>query len=203
MFYYLSGQIVHLEPNLAVMDCSGMGFAIKTSTNTLSRLKLGQKEKLYTYYYVHEDVREIYGFFTEAELSCFKLLISISGVGPKAALSILSVTTPESLAMAVITGDEKTLTAAQGVGKKLAQRMILELKDKMAKEQPQAALVMDVGAAAAAPMGDDSPLKQAMAALSVLGYSAEQIAKALKGLDTAGMSTQDIIRSALKGALKP
>jgi len=201
MFYYLSGQIVHLEPNLAVMDCAGMGFAIKTSNNTLSRLQNGQKEKLFTYYYVHEDVREIYGFLTESELSCFKLLISISGVGPKAALSILSVTTPESLAMAVITGDEKSLTAAQGVGKKLAQRIILELKDKMAKEQPQTALIMEPAAAAESAHAD-APVTQAMAALNVLGYSSEQIAKALKGVDVTGMNTQDIIRAALKGVLK-
>ncbi len=202
MFYYLSGRIVHMEPNLAVMDCSGMGFAIKTSNNTLSRLQNGQTEQLYTYYYVHEDVREIYGFLTVSELNCFKLLISISGVGPKAALSILSVTTPETLAMAVITGDEKSLTAAQGVGKKLAQRMILELKDKMAKEQP-AAILNAEPAAAAGGGTDESPLTQAMAALSVLGYSSEQIAKAVKGLDVSGMNTQDIIRAALKGALKP
>ena len=134
MFYYLDGTVAEILPYLAVMDCGGVGYACKTTNNTLSSLKKGQKKRLYTYLNVAENVFELYGFASQSELNSFKLLIGVSGVGPKAALAILSAGTPETLAMAIVTGDEKALTAAPGVGKKIAQRIILELKDKMAKE---------------------------------------------------------------------
>ena len=111
MFYYLDGTVAEILPYLAVIDCGGVGYACKTTNTTLSRLKKGQRGRLYTYLNVGEGVFELYGFATANELNSFKLLIGVSGVGPKAALAILSSATPESLAMAIVTGDEKTLTA--------------------------------------------------------------------------------------------
>lgn len=135
MFYYLKGTVAHMAPYLAVVDCSGVGYACRTTHNTLARLKVGESAKLYTHLYVREEIFELYGFATEEEKNCFLELIGVSGVGPKAALSILSSTSPEGLAMSIITGDEKALTVAPGIGKKIAQRIILELKDKLAKGQ--------------------------------------------------------------------
>ena len=126
MFYYLSGTVAHIEPYLAVIDCGGVGFACRTTSYTLSALKKGNKGKLFTYLNVREDAMELYGFATQEELNLFQHLISVSGVGPKAALSILSASTPANLALSIITGDEKALTCAQGIGKKIAQRVILE-----------------------------------------------------------------------------
>ena len=135
MFYYVNGTVTELEAGLAVIDCGGVGYACATTNYTLSQLKKGERAKLYTYLNVREDAMELFGFASQSELRSFKLLIGVSGVGPKAALSSRSATTPQQLAMAVVMGDEKALTAAQGVGKKIAQRIILELKDKLAKEQ--------------------------------------------------------------------
>ena len=139
MFYYVSGTVAHVEPYLAVIDCGGVGYACKTTSTTISQLQVGKASKLYTYLHVGEGIFDLYGFATQGELGSFKQLIGISGVGPKAALAILSVCTPQGLAMAVITGDEKALIAAPGIGKKIAQRVILELKDKLAKGQTAAA----------------------------------------------------------------
>ena len=135
MFYYLNGTVAHIEPFLAVIDCGGVGYACRTTSYTLSALKKGDKGKLFTHLNVREDAMELYGFSTAEELRLFQQLISVSGVGPKAALSILSASTPANLALSIITGDEKALTCAQGIGKKIAQRVILELKDKLAKGQ--------------------------------------------------------------------
>ena len=135
MFYYVSGTVAHVEPYLAVIDCGGVGYACKTTSTTISQLQVGKANKLYTYLHVGEGIFDLYGFATQGELGSFKQLIGVSGVGPKAALAILSVCTPQGLAMAVITGDEKALIAAPGIGKKIAQRIILELKDKLTKEQ--------------------------------------------------------------------
>ena len=131
MFYYLKGTAAHLGPNLAVIDCGGVGYACRTTSYTLSALQIGAPAQLYTHLNVREDAMELYGFSTENERNCFQMLIAVSGVGPKAALSILSATTPEGLATAIITGNEKALMVAQGIGKKTAQRIILELKDKL------------------------------------------------------------------------
>ena len=138
MFYYLSGTVAHLEPNLAVIDCGGVGYACRTTAYTLSGLKKGEKGKLFTYLNVREDAMELYGFSGQEERKLFEQLISVSGVGPKAALAVLSVNSPADLALAIITGDEKALTSAPGVGKKIAQRVILELKDKLARGQDPA-----------------------------------------------------------------
>ena len=133
MYYYISGQVAHVEPYLAVIDCGGVGYACRTTSYTLSQIKKGDKAKLFTYLSVREDAMDLYGFFSQEELKLFQQLISVSGVGPKAALAILSASSPANLAMSIITGDEKALTRAPGVGKKIAQRVILELKDKLAK----------------------------------------------------------------------
>lgn len=201
MFYYLSGTVAHVAPYLAVIDCGGVGYACKTSSHTLSALSVGKAGKLYTYLNVREDAMDLYGFATESERNCFELLIGVSGVGPKAALSILSSNTPEGLAMSVITGDEKALTCAPGIGKKIAQRIILELKDKLAKGQT-------INGAGESYSGTgvtvipENKTSEASAALAVLGYSNQEIAVALKGIDIESMTLEQVIKQALKKMVK-
>ena len=199
MFYYLKGTVGHLAPNLAVLDCGGVGFACHTTSYTLSYLKVGEEAKLYTYLNVREDAMELFGFATDNERSCFQMLIGISGVGPKAALSILSSTTPEGLATAIITGNEKALTVAQGIGKKIAQRIILELKDKLAKGQlPTEG---EQGGVAVTVIPQDKA-SEASAALAVLGYGPGEISVALKGMDLEALSLEEIERQALRRMMK-
>ena len=199
MFYYLNGVVAEMEANLAVIDCGGVGYACATTNYTLSQLKKGERAKLYTYMNVREDAVELFGFATQSELHSFKLLLGVSGVGPKAALSILSANTPANLAMAVVMGDEKALTAAPGIGKKIAQRIILELKDKLAKEQ--SSFSGDTGAMLPMAVPDDKT-REAGAALAVLGYSASEVAAALKGIDMDALPLEEIIRQALKRMVK-
>ena len=137
MLYFLKGITAALEPGLAVIECAGVGYACKTTSFTLSGLQPGKPATLYTHLSVREDGIELYGFGTKEEKRLFLQLTSVSGVGPKAALSILSTTTPSQLALAILTEDVKTLTLAPGIGKKIAQRIVLELRDKLAKEQPE------------------------------------------------------------------
>ncbi len=199
MFYYVNGTVTELEAGLAVIDCGGVGYACATTNYTLSQLKKGERAKLYTYLNVREDAMELFGFASQSELRSFKLLIGVSGVGPKAALSILSATTPQQLAMAVVMGDEKALTAAQGVGKKIAQRIILELKDKLAKEQGS----FDAGSSAAAVLPvQNNKAGEAAAALAVLGYGSQEISAALKGIDMEALPLEEIIRQSLKKMVK-
>ena len=127
MFYYLEGTVTLMEPGLAVIDCGGVGFSCSTTTYTLAGLKLNMRALLYTYCSVREDAFDIYGFSTKDERDCFLRLLAVSGVGPKAALSILSVVSPDQYRLAVITQDERSLTRAAGVGKKVAQRILLVL----------------------------------------------------------------------------
>ena len=198
MFYYLDGTVAHIEPYLAVIDCGGVGYACKTTNTTLAQLQKGQRGRLYTYLNVGEGVFDLYGFASQTELGSFKQLLSVSGVGPKAALAILSSVTPEGLAMAVITGDEKSLTAAPGIGKKIAQRILLELKDKIAKEQSSGAFVPQaVGVSAAG-----SKSVEAAQALAVLGYTQSDIAAALKGLDAEALPLEELVRQALRRMAK-
>lgn len=201
MFYYLDGTVAEILPYLAVIDCGGVGYACKTTNNTLSGLKKGQRGKLYTYLNVGEDVFDLYGFATQRELNSFKLLIGVSGVGPKAALAILSTGTPEALALAIVTGDEKALTAAPGVGKKIAQRIILELKDKMAKESA-GELDFSRGKGTAAIPAFTSKAAEAAQALAVLGYSSQEVGMALKGVDVENLPLEEIIRQSLKKMVK-
>ena len=201
MFYYLDGTVAELLHYLAVIDCGGVGYACKTTNNTLASLKKGQRGKLYTYLNVGEDVFDLYGFATQKELATFKLLIGVSGVGPKAALAVLSAGTPESLAMAIVTGDEKALTAAPGIGKKIAQRIILELKDKMARESG-GELDFSGGKGAPAAAVFSNKATEAAQALAVLGYTSAEVSMALKGVDVEGLPLEEIIRQSLKKMVK-
>ena len=196
MFYYLNGTVAHIGPYLAVIDCGGVGYACRTTNYTLSGLSKGRQAKLYTYLHVREEIFELYGFSTEGELSSFQMLLGVSGVGPKAALAILSSTTPEGLAMAIVSENEKALTCAPGIGKKIAQRIILELKDKLAKGQ----LTTSSGEAFAGGVTiiPENKTSEASAALAVLGYSQPEITTALKGLDVEQLTLEQIIKQALK-----
>ena len=194
MFYYLDGTVAEILPGLAVIDCGGVGYACMTTNNTLAALKKGQKGKLYTFLNVGENVFGLYGFATQNELNSFKMLIGVSGVGPKAALAILSAGGPQNFTLAVMTGDEKLLTAAQGVGKKIAQRIILELKDKVGGSNVE--LDFSGVKTAAVPAASNSTAL-ASAALQELGYSAAEVASALKGVDP-NASTEEMVRYGLR-----
>ena len=202
MFYYLDGPVAEILPYLAVIDCGGVGYACKTTNNTLASLKKGQRGKLYTYLNVGEGIFELYGFATQNELNSFKMLLGVSGVGPKAALAILSATTPESLAMAIVTEDAKTLTAAPGIGKKIAQRIILELKDKMARETAGGGLDFSGGKGVPAAPVFTNKATEAAQALAVLGYSSQEVGIALKGVDVENLPLEEIIRQSLKKMVK-
>lgn len=199
MFYYLEGTIAEIEPNLIVLDCNGVGYALNASANTIADASRGERCRLYVTESVREDAFDLYGFSSKNERRFFELLISVSGIGPKAALSILSANTPEGLALAVASGNEKALTVAPGIGKKIAQRVILELKDKIGAAEsfdPSS-----IKAPAALP-GDNSAVGDAVAALGVLGYNANEIAQILKTTDTAGMDTEQIIKTVLRRMVK-
>lgn len=200
MFYHLEGKISELMQGAAVVDCGGVGYLVNTSLTTQSRLKAGERAKLYISESVREDAFELFGFATKSEKRSFDLLIAVSGVGPKAALSILSAHTPEALAMAILAGDEKALTVAPGIGKKIAQRVILELKDKLASESADFELPVKAGAAAAA--SGDGKLADAAAALGVLGYGPAEINAALRGVDVSQLTVEEIIKAGLKNMMK-
>ena len=199
MFYYIEGTVTELGSYLAVLDCGGVGFELNVSLNTLSRLKTGERARLYVAESIKEDAFDLFGFATKSEKRFFQLLIGVSGVGPKAALSILSSSTTETLAMAILAGDEKALTVAPGVGKKIAQRVIYELQDKIAKESGGIAAPAQAGRAAAP--GTDK-LSDAAAALAVLGYGTAEINAALRGVDLEALDTEGVIKAALKNMLK-
>ena len=191
MFYYLNGIVAETGANMAVIDCGGVGYGCATTNYTLSQLKKGERGKLYTYLHVREEIFELYGFSTQNELNSFKMLLGVSGVGPKAALAILSVGTPETLAMAIVTGDEKALTAAPGIGKKIAQRIILELKDKIGVASTWEAQQQGTTTQAA------SDAELAMVALGFKQAEARNaIVKLLKENPQAG--TDELIRGALR-----
>ena len=201
MFYYLDGTVAEILPGLAVIDCGGVGYACKTTNNTLAALKKGQRGKLYTHLNVGDSIFELYGFAAQNELNSFRMLIGVSGVGPKAALAILSSATPEALAMAVVTEDAKALTAAPGIGKKIAQRIILELKDKMARETAGGLDFSGGKGVPAAPLFA-SKATEAAQALAVLGYSSQEVQMALKGVDVENLPLEEIIRQSLKKMVK-
>ena len=199
MFYYLNGEITLMDDSLAVVDCGGVGYALNATMNTVSCLHMGDKAKLYVAEAIGENNFDLYGFFTKGEKRCYEMLVSVSGIGPKAALSILSYSTPETLALAIMNEDVKALTVAPGVGKKIAQRVILELKDKMSKETGGQEIRLPVAGPSAA---QDGTMNDAMAALAVLGYSSAEIAPALKKIDVTGMSAEEIIKAVLKQMVK-
>ena len=194
MLYYVSGTVAVLEPGLAVIDCGGVGYGCRVTAYTASQLKLNQNARLYVTESIREDAHDLYGFISKEEQRCYELLVSVNGVGPKAAMAILSAGGPQNFTLAVMTGNDKMLTAAQGVGKKIAQRIILELKDKLGG----ASMEMDFsgGPAAVIPTAQGNAAL-AHAALQELGYSAAEINSALKGVDPQA-STEDMVRYALR-----
>lgn len=200
MFYYLNGELAFRDASTCVIDCGGVGYKLTVSLTTSSALteKLGQKVKLFTYLAVREDGIELFGFGSNEERACFNNLISVSGVGPKAAMSILSVMTPDRFSLAVCTEDAKAISKAPGIGGKTAARIILELKDKISKDTMTAspASVNDRELFAAAEKNTN--LSEATEALMVLGYDKNTILGALKGIDTAKTDTADIIKAVLK-----
>ena len=200
MFYHLNGTVSELAQNLVVLECGGIGFALNATLNTVSHLKMGEKAKLYVAESIGETNFDLYGFADKAEKRCFEMLVSVSGIGPKAALSILSYTTPEGLALAIMNNDLKTLTVAPGIGKKIAQRVILELKDKISKEMGGAEISLPIAAAPAA--AENSQVNDALTALTVLGYSSAEVAPVLKTLDVGGMSAEQIIKTVLRQMVK-
>lgn len=202
MFYYLNGTVAHIAQNLAVLDCGGVGYACKTTNQTLASLRKGEKAKLYTVLTVQESGIDLFGFSSEEEKNLFLLLTSVSGVGAKVALSILSTGAPSQLALAIITEDTKTLVAAPGVGKKLAQRIVLELKDKLAKSQTELVSASVSGSAGNSSVIPEDKLSEAAAALQVLGYSLGEVNSALRGLDTSSLTVEEVIRQALRRLAK-
>lgn len=208
MFYYISGKLALLDPTFAVVDANGVGYKLTITQTTYSAMPPHRSVqeapivRLYTYMAVREDGIELFGFATEEELSSFKLLITVSGVGPKAAIAILSLLTPQKLSLAICTEDRKSISAASGVGPKTAARIILELKDKMQKEGFAAD---DDGAAETvfvATSNKSNKLSDAQDALTVLGYSRNEAINALKGIDTEKLDVDDIIRFALKKLMR-
>ena len=191
MIYSVTGTLIHMDATTAVVECGGVGFKCLTTLNTLKQLgPAGGKVTLYTYLNVREDALDLFGFFGETELACFKMLISVSGVGPKAALSILSELSPEKLALCIATGDSKSITRAQGVGPKLAQRVVLELKDKLVKGLPEQFSSPELEAAGAA------------SALVMLGYAQSEASVAVGKLDSS-LPVEELIKRALKVLARP
>jgi Holliday junction DNA helicase RuvA len=204
LIYCLTGEIIYIDAlsNTAVIDCAGVGYKLTVTGTTLSYLSAcpkNEKVRVFTYMAVREDAVELFGFRNPEELSTFKILISVSGVGPKAAIAILTVLSPEALALAISSGDIKAICQAQGVGKRIAERIVLELKDKLAKSLPE----IDTGAAVSstASAAAKGSLADARDALLVLGYTRGEVDAALKGLDK-NMETEDLIRSALGRMMK-
>ena len=193
MLYRLRGSLIHTEPSFAVIECAGVGYKCYTTMNTQRSLPaIGKEAVLYTHMNVREDAVDLFGFSSLAELNCFKLLTSVSGVGPKVGLAILSVLSPEQVAVAVAAGDFKTLTMAQGVGNKLAQRVILELKDKL-----KALGVGEEVTAASGVVNAAGNAAEAMNALTVLGYTPSDVAPVVAKFDSS-LPVEELIRLTLK-----
>ena len=195
MIYYVSGPVTILEPGLAVIDCGGVGYGCRVTAYTAGQLKLNQNARLYITESIREDAFDLYGFISKEEQRCYELLTSVNGVGPKAAMAILSSGGPQNFTLAVMTGNDKMLTAAQGVGKKIAQRIILELKDKLGGSSME--LDFSGGSAAAMPVQSGNNAALAHAALQELGYSPIEILTALKDVDP-NASTEEMVRHALR-----
>ena len=199
MFYHINGELAYKDLSTCVIDCGGVGYKMTVSTMTSEALsgRLGKEVKLFTHLAVREDGIELFGFISDEERSCFNRLTSVSGVGPKVAISILSVMTPEKLSLAICTEDIKAIAKAPGIGSKTAARIILELKDKVSKEANVVAAEMP---AVLTPADGDSR-SDAVAALMVLGYSAPEINGVLRRMDVSGMTTEQIVKIALKNLM--
>ena len=209
MFYYIEGKLAHLDYGFAVIDANGVGYKLTITQTTYEQMPphLSVAEaptvRLYSYMAVREDGIELFGFASENELEAFKLLITVSGVGPKAATAILSVFSPEKLFLTIMNEDTKAIAKANGIGAKTAARIVLELKDKVSKSFSESVSVPQTAASsrASAPVGS-SKLSDAQSALLVLGYTKSEIVAALRGVDLANKETDDIIRLALKNLSK-
>lgn len=200
MFYYLKGELAHRDINSCVIDCAGVGYKLTVSllTSEANAHKLGKEIKLFTYLAVREDGIELFGFGSNEEKECFNKLISVSGVGPKAAMSILSTMTPEKLAIAICAEDKKAIAKAPGIGAKSAARIILELKDKMAKDMLESDIASGDLSGSAAVYMPNSAFSEAVEALTVLGYDKHTAQTILKGIDPSINDAGEIIRLALK-----
>lgn len=208
MFYYISGKLAHLDPTFAVVDAGGVGYKLTISGSTHAamphRLTVSEppEVKLYSYMAVREDGVELFGFASEEELSSFKLLITVSGVGPKAALSILTQLTPQKLAIAICTEDKKAIAKANGIGPKTAARIVLELKDKLKQQtvfEGDEAISLDEATDLG---GSSGKRKDAEDALTVLGYSRSEASSVLRTIDTQSLELDEIIRQALKKLMR-
>ena len=205
MFYYVSGKLAVLEPTFAVVDAGGVGYKASITQTTYTALHgqtATESVRLYTYLAVREDGIELFGFATDDELDAFKLLITVSGVGPKAAISILSQLTPKKLFIAICTDDKKSISAANGIGPKTAARIILELKDKIAKSADFSLSDSAAIPATETVISPTSKLSDAMEALIALGYSRNEAQSVLKTIDTQSLELDEIIRLALKKIMK-
>ena len=195
MFYHLAGTVCEISPDKAVIDCNGLGFELSITPNTASSLALGESAKLYVTEAIGENNFDLYGFLSVSEKNLFRLLTSVSGIGPKAAMSVLSYNTPDAVSAAVVSGNEAAFTACPGIGKKTAQRLILELKDKISLD---VSADFKPGMPASANPFKSSAYDEAVSALTVLGYSTADIIPVLKQINTENMKTDDIIRTFLK-----
>lgn len=197
MIYSVHGKLIAKDPGLAVVECGGVGYACRTTFHTLGQLgSVGETVFLYTVMNVREDTVELFGFSAQQELQCFQLLTSVSGVGPKAALAILSDLTPDQFLLTVASGDSKSLTRTKGIGAKSAQRIVMELKDKISGDA--AGLFAGSGAeeiAAASQSGGS--VGEAIEALVTLGYTQSEVAPIVAKLD-ATLSASDLIRLTLQ-----
>ena len=201
MFYYLNGTVSEIGQSSIILDVGGVGFEVNTSLQTISDLKIGNQAKLYISESVGENNYDLYGFSELKEKRFFQLLISVSGVGPKAAISLLSSLRTDSLILAIVNDDIKTLTAAPGIGKKIAQRILLELRDKLGAELPAVSAAADSFVTQNASAVEDRAVADAIAGLSVLGYSASEVNPIIRRTDWAGMSADQIIREVLKNMI--
>ena len=197
MISYIKGELVEVTENAIVLAHGGMGFSIMMPASILAKLpQIGSELKVHTYLYVKEDILDLYGFLTKDDLKIFKLLITVNGIGPKGALAILSAMTPDDLRFAVLAGDAKTISKAPGIGNKTAQKLIIELKDKLKIEDVLDG--SDGGYETSSDMGDTAAAEAVMA-LTALGYSAADATRAVKLVDNAGnMDSEALLKAALK-----
>lgn len=201
MFEYIRGSLVCKGENYIVVDTNGIGYKINSSLYTIEGLgEIGEEVKIFTHLYVREDIMSLYGFSSHEEITMFELLISVSGVGPKAAISMMSAVSSSKFSIAIITEDTKILTQAQGIGKKIAQRIILELKDKIKKEQ--ISIENFKNDEIDSNIGGNSKLSEAISALIVLGYTQLEANKAVSKVYTEDMELEEIIKLALKNLIK-
>ena len=208
MFYYIKGKLAHLDPTYAVVDAGGVGYKLTISASTHSQMpphrsvSEAPEVTLYSYMAVREDGIELFGFATEEELESFKMLITVSGVGPKAAISILSLLSPQKLALAICTDDKKTISKANGIGPKTAARIVLELKDKLKKvtvlDGDDAVLADDLDMMS----GNSDKRSDAISALTVLGYTRSEAESVIRKIDISSLEVDDIIREALKKLMR-